>query len=336
MTKFSVIKQRSLWWGISASLALIGIIAAIVSFIQLGAPIRPSLEFVGGTRLQLELACAIDKSCEKAIDLDPVRAIMAEQGLPSQGLQVVDNYGLSIRTRDLEVDPRQKFIQALEEKIGKFDPSSTQIDTVGPTIGKELLKTGIISLFLALAGITVYLSFRFQWDYAMFAMLALVHDVGITVGIFALLGLILGIEADSLFVVALLTIVGFSVNDTVVIYDRVREIMKLNPNNSIDEIVDDAVNQTLTRSINTTATTLLPLTAIFIFGGDTLKYFALALIIGFILGAYSSIFIASTALAWWRERQTKVQATVLATAGEAPLAVAEEEISREEGKSIDS
>ncbi len=324
MAKFSVIKQRSLWWGISASLALIGIIAAIVSFIQLGAPVRPSLEFVGGTRLQLELACTIDQSCQNAIDLDSVRAIMAEQGLPSQGLQVVDNYGLSIRTRDLEVDPRQKFIQALEDKIGKFDPSSTQIDTVGPTIGRELLKTGIISLFLALAGITIYLSFRFQWDYAMFAMLALVHDVGITVGIFALLGLILGIEADSLFVVALLTIVGFSVNDTVVIYDRVREIMKLNPNDSIDEIVDDAVNQTLTRSINTTATTLLPLTAIFIFGGDTLKYFALALIIGFILGAYSSIFVASTALAWWRERQMK---SMLATAGEAPMATSDGEIS---------
>jgi preprotein translocase subunit SecF len=326
MTKFSVIKQRSLWWGISASLALIGIVAAIVSFIQIGAPVRPSLEFVGGTRLQLELACAIDQSCETAIDLDTVRAIMAEQGLPSQGLQVVDNYGLSIRTRDLEVDPREKFIQALEAKIGKFDPSSTQIDTVGPTIGKELLKTGIISLFLALAGITVYLSFRFQWDYAMFAMLALVHDVGITVGIFALLGLVLGIEADSLFVVALLTIVGFSVNDTVVIYDRVREIMKLNPNDSIDTIVDDAVNQTLTRSINTTATTLLPLIAIFIFGGDTLKYFALALIIGFFLGAYSSIFVASTALAWWRERQMKA---VLATAGDAPLEASEADVNQE-------
>jgi preprotein translocase subunit SecF len=326
MTKFSVIKQRSLWWGISASLALIGIVAAIVSFIQIGAPVRPSLEFVGGTRLQLELACAIDQSCETAIDLDTVRAIMAEQGLPSQGLQVVDNYGLSIRTRDLEVDPREKFIQALEAKIGKFDPSSTQIDTVGPTIGKELLKTGIISLFLALAGITVYLSFRFQWDYAMFAMLALVHDVGITVGIFALLGLVLGIEADSLFVVALLTIVGFSVNDTVVIYDRVREIMKLNPNDSIDTIVDDAVNQTLTRSINTTATTLLPLIAIFIFGGDTLKYFALALIIGFFLGAYSSIFVASTTLAWWRERQMKA---VLATAGDAPLEASEADVNQE-------
>jgi preprotein translocase subunit SecF len=117
------------------------------------------------------------------------------------------------------------------------------------------------------------------------------------------LGLTLGTEVDSLFIVALLTITGFSVNDTVVIYDRIRETLKTNPNRPIAEIVDDAVNQTLTRSINTTLTVLLTLSALFLFGGETLKNFALALIIGFAAGAYSSIFIASTLLAWWRERK---------------------------------
>ncbi|PLZ84448.1 protein translocase subunit SecF, partial [Fischerella thermalis WC217] len=114
-----------------------------------------------------------------------------------------------------------------------------------------------------------------------------------------------GIEVDSLFIVALLTITGFSVNDTVVIYDRIRETLKINPNHPIAEIVDDAVNQTLTRSINTTLTTLLTLFAIFLFGGATLKNFSLALIIGFTMGAYSSIFIASTLLALWRERKAQ-------------------------------
>jgi len=111
-----------------------------------------------------------------------------------------------------------------------------------------------------------------------------------------------GTEVDSLFIVALLTIVGFSVNDTVVIYDRIRENLKLHPDYSINQVVDDAVNQTLTRSLNTTLTVLLTLLAIFLFGGETLKNFALALIIGFTMGAYSSIFIASTLLAWWRNR----------------------------------
>ncbi|HEY9658841.1 MAG TPA: protein translocase subunit SecF, partial [Allocoleopsis sp.] len=158
---------------------------------------------------------------------------------------------------------------------------------------------------VSFVGIMVYLSFRFQLDYAVFAIIALLHDVLITVGIFAILGITLGIEVDSLFIVALLTIVGFSVNDTVVIYDRIRETLQLGSDRHIDDVVDDAVNQTLGRSINTTMTTLLPLVAIFLIGGETLKYFALSLIVGFVAGAYSSIFIASTLLALWRERTGK-------------------------------
>jgi preprotein translocase subunit SecF len=118
-----------------------------------------------------------------------------------------------------------------------------------------------------------------------------------------------GVEVDSLFLVALLTIIGFSVNDTVVIYDRIRENLEKYPDEPINNVVDDSVNQTLTRSINTTSTTLLPLIAIFFFGGETLKYFALALIIGFVTGAYSSIFISSTLLAWWRNRPSLKKAT---------------------------
>ena len=114
-------------------------------------------------------------------------------------------------------------------------------------------------------------------------------------------------EIDQAFIAAILTVIGYSVNDTVVIYDRVREVIKLHPEMHIDEVVDDAVNQTLTRSINTTLTVLLTLFSIFLFGGETLKYFALCLIIGFTAGAYSSIFIASTLLAWWRERTGQTQ-----------------------------
>jgi preprotein translocase subunit SecF len=119
------------------------------------------------------------------------------------------------------------------------------------------------------------------------------------------LGLTSGIEVDSLFIVGILTIIGFSVNDTVVIYDRIREVISLHPDDQIDQIVEDAVNQTLGRSINTTLTVLLTLFSIFIFGGETLHNFALCLIIGFAAGAYSSIFIASTLLAWWRSRSLK-------------------------------
>lgn len=279
----------------------------VISYNQIKAPLRPGLDFIGGTRLQLELDCSVSGNCAKPIDSSQVREILSAQDLGDSSIQIVENYGLSIRSKTLDVDQRTKLEASLNEQIGKFDPDKTQIDTVGPTIGRELFLSGMLALIVSFAGILIYLTFRFQFDYAFFAFVALFHDVLITVGIFAILGLVAGIEVDSLFLVSLLTIIGFSVNDTVVIYDRIRDNLIQSPDLSIDETVDNAVAQTLGRSINTTLTTLLPLVAIFFLGGETLKYFALALIIGFVAGAYSSIFIASTLLAWWRNRQQKTE-----------------------------
>lgn len=304
--KLQVTRQRSLWWAISALIILVGIVSMLVSWQQIGTPLRPNLEFVGGTRLQLELDCNQPGNCDQPIAASDVRDVLAKQGLENSSIQVLDEHGLSIRTSNLTPEQREQLRSNLSESIGTFDPNTTQIDSVGPTLGKQIFTTGLLALLVSFVGIMVYISFRFKPDYAFFAIVALFHDVLITVGIFALLGLLLKVEVDSLFIVALLTIVGFSVNDTVVIYDRVRETLSLNPDRPINDIVDDAVNQTLSRSINTTLTALLPLVAIFLLGGDTLKYFALALIIGFVAGAYSSIFIASTLLALWRERQERL------------------------------
>lgn len=312
--KLQVIRQRSLWWAISGAIILSGLIAMAISWSNpnIKAPLRPGLDFVGGTRLQFELDCTKPNNCDKPITTTDVRDVLAEQQLENSSIQVVgeNRQAVSIRTQDLNVDQRTQLQEALSQKLGTFDPEKTQIDTVGPTIGKQLFTSGMLALIISFAGIIAYLSIRFQFDYAFFAIVALFHDVLVTVGIFSILGLVLGKEVDSLFIVALLTIVGFSVNDTVVIYDRVRETIALNPGSHIDEIVDDAVNQTLSRSINTSLTTMLPLFAILLFGGETLKDFALALLIGFGAGVYSSIFIASSMLAWWRERTGRA---VLAT-----------------------
>ena len=302
--KLQVTKQRSLWWGLSATLLVAGIIAMVISFQQFGTPLRPSLDFVGGTRLQLELDCSAADACTTPVEIADVRQVLTEQGLgANSSIQIVgsEKRTLSIRTSELKVDARTQLVDALEAKVGTLDPLGTQIDTVGPTIGRQIFQAGITALLVSFLGIITYLSIRFRFDYAIFAIVALAHDVLITMGIFAVLGLTIGQEADSLFIVALLTIVGFSVNDTVVIYDRIRETSRYNPDRPINDVIDDAVDQTLARSINTTVTTTLTLFAIFIFGGSTLKFFALALIIGFLLGAYSSIFIASTLLGWWRE-----------------------------------
>ena len=314
MIKFSVIKQRSLWWAVSAIAVIASIAAMLISFTSLNAPIRPGLDFVGGTRLQIERDCSIPENCDRPIDIAEVRGVVEAQGLVNSTIQLLGNNKniLSVRTKNLDVDGRTSLQKAISDTIGEFDAKTIQIDSVGPTIGKELFISGMLALIVAFFGIIVYLSVRFQFDYALFAIVALFHDVIITAGIFAILGLVAQVEVNSLFLVALLTIIGFSVNDTVVIYDRIRETIANNSEKTINEIVDDAVNQTLGRSINTSITTLLPLIAIFLFGGETLKFFALALIIGFALGAYSSIFIASTLLALWRtSRKEDIQELVI-------------------------
>jgi preprotein translocase subunit SecF len=309
MKKFSVTKQRKWWWLLSTTVILTGITSMILSWTnpEIGSPLRRGLDFTGGSKLQYELDCSIESNC-KPIDISTVREIVKSQGILDPIIQVVgkDSTGLSIRTKDLKVDARSKLEAALSEKIGKFDPKKTQNDTVGPTLGQELFQNGLIAIGLSFGLILLYLTFRFKFDYAFFAFVALFHDVLITTGVFSILGLVGGVEIDSLFVVALLTIIGFSVNDTVVIYDRIREVISINPDQSIDTIVDDSINQTMSRSINTTLTVLLTLLSIYLFGGDTLKNFALCLIIGFTAGAYSSIFIASTLFGWWRKNHPPV------------------------------
>ncbi|MEO1125453.1 MAG: protein translocase subunit SecF [Cyanobacteria bacterium J06635_15] len=322
--KLNVIKQRSLWWAISGGLILAGIVAMAISWSQFRAPVKPGLDFIGGTRLQLERDCTVDENlCDQPISTNAVTQVLSAQGQEDSSVQLLGQNGqaVAIRTLDLDVDQRTELQAALEAELGQLDPQATQIDTVGPVIGEQLFTAGMLALIVAFAGITIYLSLRFQFDYAAFALVALFHDVFITLGIFSVLGLVIGNEVDSLFIVALLTIVGFSVNDTVVIYDRIRETIKFNPQRHINDIVDDAVNQTLTRSINTTLTTVLTLVAIFLFGGVTLKFFSLALIVGFLSGAYSSIFVASTLLAWWRVKSGQAIAVV-----EAPPDVASDTV----------
>jgi preprotein translocase subunit SecF len=277
----------------------------VISWQTMGAPLRPSLDFVGGTKLQYELDCGNPQNCSKPIDVNAIRQIAESQGLTGSTVQPVGKTGFSIRTRELKQEARNKLTNVLTEKVGKLDANKIQNDTIGPTFGKQLFTNGLLAVGLSFLGIYAYLAVRFQPDYAFFAFVALFHDVFITVGIFSILGLTTGLEVDSLFVVAILTIIGFSVNDTVVIYDRIREVVAASPGEPIESIVEDAVNQTLTRSINTTLTVLLTLFSIFIFGGETLHNFALCLIIGFTAGAYSSIFIASTLLAWWRARKQR-------------------------------
>jgi len=307
--KLDVIKNGRLYITISTAVILAGIVAMILSFQQLGSPLRLGIDFTGGSSITLSLSCN-NGNCGKAIDVGVVRQVVESKGFANSVVQLVegkDLKGISVRTAHLSTDERDKLKIAITDALkqyGEVDPKKSQIDEVGPSVGQQVLKNGLLALALSFAGIGVYLAFRFKPDYATFAIIALFHDILVTAGVFAMLGLTLDVEIDSLFIVAMLTICGFSVNDTVVIYDRIRENVKLDAGaTNFNDLVNASVNQTLARSINTTLTATLPLIAIFLFGGATLRFFSLALIVGFLSGAYSSIFNASILLAWWRGRK---------------------------------
>ena len=175
-----------------------------------------------------------------------------------------------------------------------------QVSSVGPTLGNELMKNSCIAVLLAILGICVYLTLRFHLEYALIAIFTLVHDVLFVLGVFAFLGIFFGVHIDALFITAVLTVLGFSVHDTIVVFDRVRENLKFSSKSmTFNEIVDASVNQTLARSINTSLTTLITLLALYLFGGVTTKDFVLAMILGISVGTYSSIFFASVLLVFY-------------------------------------
>jgi preprotein translocase subunit SecF len=296
--KLEISKTKNLYFALSSAFIGVGIIAMIISQITLGAPLRLGLDFTGGTLVQLRFT-------PKAPDPTKVRAVVDKLGITN--IQQIGDQSIALRTKTLTQAERTKLIADVKAGLGQAELE--RVESVGPTLGQELLTNGLLAIFISLIGILGYLAIRFQFDYAVCAAIALIHDVLVTLGVFSILGLVFKIETDTLFVVAMLTIIGFSVQDTVVVYDRIRENLKfISRKRPFPEIVDDSVNQTLARSINTTVTALLVLLPLCLFGGENIRYFALALILGFISGTYSSIFNASALLIWWRERQAATPA----------------------------
>jgi preprotein translocase subunit SecF len=187
-------------------------------------------------------------------------------------------------------------LEDLSRSIGPLKADGTSVDTIGPTLGSRLLQGSLISLLVSFAAIAAYISFRYSGVFAFLALVCLAHDVLLTCGLFAWLGLLRGIEVDSLFAVSLITVAGYSVTDTVVVFDRIREQRKALAHLPVTEQVDVAVDATLTRSLYTSLTTLLPLLALMFFGGSTLFWFSIALAFGIAVGSWSSIGIAPTLL----------------------------------------
>ncbi|HBW74322.1 MAG TPA: protein translocase subunit SecF [Candidatus Magasanikbacteria bacterium] len=294
---YNFIKNQKYFLSLSAILVASGIIAFFVW------GLKPGIDFTGGALLEVEY------ETDRPANAD-VSAVV--EGITEKPIiQQVGDKGLIIRTKNIDEPTHQKIVSALKGRIsGDNAFTEKQFQTIGPSISAELKQKSYSAILLVLIAIVLYIAFAFRkvsrpvsaWKYGVCAVLALTHDIFIPVGIFAALGHYKGVEIDTLFVTALLTILGFSVHDTIVVFDRIRENLLKYSKESFEQVVDRSVNQTMVRSISTSFTVLLVLLAVFFFGGATIKYFVLTLILGVIFGTYSSIFVASPLLVLWQRR----------------------------------
>ena len=262
-------------------------------------PINLGMDFVGGNEIRIEREC--NESCSDIttdILLQNIRDISSDKSLINNiRLQVQnDNKLISIRTPFIKINKSEELIENINKIIGPLDFGSKSSRSIGPKLGKDLLVNGISSLAISLLAISLYLSIRFDKKFSILALGALFHDLFIVFGCFSWLGIILSVEVNSLFAVALLTIAGYSVNDTVVIFDRIRENNKSKKYNNFNESVEVSVNESLRRTLFTSLTTLIPLLTLILFGSYSLFWFSIALALGIVVGSYSSILLAPSFL----------------------------------------
>lgn len=292
-TNYDFVNRRKIWYAISIAMLVPSIIFFLMGGLKMG------IDFTGGSSMELAFdktpSVAEVRSNIKAVDpakySDALVTILSDAG----GQKLV-----SIRSKAIDNEEQVKLFDSLTNKFGKFQ--QIRVEVVGPTVGSELRSKSIWSTIIVLGMIILYISFRFSLDFAVCGVLALTHDVIIVLGVFSMLGYFYGVEIDSLFVTALLTVAGFSIHDTIVTFDRIRENAgDMGRGKTFAQVANESINQTIARSMNTSLTTAFPLFTLTFFGGVTIKYFALAMLIGIVVGTFSSIFVASPLLVSWRE-----------------------------------
>ncbi|SEO34075.1 protein translocase subunit SecF [Propionispora vibrioides] len=286
--KFDIIGRRYLWFALSALIIIPGLISMVLRGFNLG------IDFTGGTLLDLQFV--------RPVTVVEVRTVLDDYKLGNSTIQLASTsqteaaQNVFIRTRVLDDDERRVVIEDMHKRLGDFEVQ--RVEKVGAVIGSELTWQAIKAVLLAAFFMVLYLTYRFEFRFAVSGILAIFHDVLVVLGVFSLLQK----EIDSSFVAAILTIVGYSITDTVVIFDRIRENLKMQrKNESLQELVNHSIWQTMTRSLYTILTVLFATASLYFFGGETTKNFSFALLVGFISGVYSSIFNASPIWVTWKE-----------------------------------
>jgi len=299
---FKFIKHTKIWFIISLLVIALGIFGMINNKSQTGQALSLGIDFTGGSLMEFDFEA-------ESVDRDALREVI-EGVYPESVSQVTITHEDSyiVQLKELSQEQLTQVNTSVEAELGSFE--LLRFTTIGPKVGATLKRKAFVSLTIALVAIVLYIAYAFRkipkrvspWRFGFSAILALAHDILITLGIFALLGL----EIDIYFITALLTIMGFSVHDTIVVFDRIREnLQRQKREQSFGDIADISLNQTLARSINTSISTLFPLLALYIWGAPSIQTFVFALIIGILVGTYSSIFIASPVLTIWQEAKRK-------------------------------
>ncbi|MHB1005082.1 MAG: protein translocase subunit SecF [Chloroflexota bacterium] len=278
-------------------LSLLIIIPGVISLLM-PPGLKLSVDFTGGTLWEMRFQQEVSPSA--------VRLVLSDNNLPDSVVQTSGDKMVMVRAKDIEsqteADTRAKIDAALRAKFGNFE--TVRFESVGPALSGEITNKAFQAVAMAAAGILIYISFAFRriprsFRYGTCAIIALLHDALVVLGIFSILGKVANVEIDSLFVTAVLTVIGFSVHDTIVVFDRIRENITRHAGEPFEAIVNHSILQTLTRSLNTSLTAMFVLAALVLFGGVTTRIFALALLIGVVTGTYSSIFNASQLLVVW-------------------------------------
>ncbi len=279
--KFDFIKNRRIVYIISAVIILVGLISIVFQGFNLG------IDFAGGTLIQIRF--------DKSVSTTEVRNVLSEFNLSQSTIQNLSGNEFVIRTEKIDSEQRKGILSAFRENL--TDLEILRVETVGPIIGENLKRLALYALLFAFIGIILYITMRFEFKFSIVSILALSHDCLVVLGIFSLLQK----EITISIIAAVLTIVGYSLNNTIVILDRLRENIKFKTREPFDNLINMSINQSLSRTINTALTTIIPILTLYFFGGNILSDFALALFIGMIAGTYSSIFIASPLLLEWNK-----------------------------------
>lgn len=264
--------KKMLWFIISLVIIIPGIVSIMINGLNFG------IDFAGGNLIRVQF--------QNETSVDTIRTAVNDSGISDALVQESDDNSFIIKTKVITEEQEKTLLASLTNNVGEYEIMRNE--GVGPSIGSELRKAGLISLFLALALMVVYITIRFELSFAIAAILALCHDVLITVGIFS----ILQFEVNSEFIAGVLTVVGYSINATIVIFDRIRENLKAIKKDSLENIVNLSIKQTMTRSVNTTITVLFVIISLLIFGGETIRNFNMVLLTGVVSGLYSSVFLA--------------------------------------------